>query len=82
MRQVEQVWPMHLITPEEAFTKVINEEIVLDGDHLRHVKCGQSVGNFGRGAKTCPGDVVSAVLRHMVMAHDVPLNTRGRPDAR
>lgn len=72
------VWPVQMITPAEALAKVIDEPVYLDGEHFRHRPCGQSVGRFARTAVTCPGDFVSAVLRHMVMAHDLPLNTRGR----
>ena len=38
--------------------------------------CGQSVGQLRRGATTYNGsldEMLSMVLRHMVMAHDVPL---------
>jgi hypothetical protein len=53
--------------------------------NMRCGKCGQSCGlltqakpgllapSFER-ADTSPGDLLSGVLRHMVMAHDVPLN--------
>lgn len=50
--------------------------------NLRHGPCGQSVAMLGYsttghvigGAMTSNGDLLSAVLRHMVMAHDLPLS--------
>lgn len=44
-----------------------------------HDGCGQSMGQLRRGGVTYNGtldQMLSMVLRHMVMAHDVPLNTR------
>jgi hypothetical protein len=51
-------------------------DIVLQCDHDG---CGQSVGQLRRGGVTYNGsldEILAMVLRHMVMAHDVPLNTR------
>lgn len=44
-----------------------------------HDGCGQSTGQLRRGGTIYNGSLdqmLSMVLRHMVMAHDVPLNTR------
>lgn len=44
--------------------------------------CWQSMGQLRRGATIYNGsldEMLSMVLRHMVMAHDVPLNTRPTP---
>lgn len=46
--------------------------------------CGQQICQLVRGGVTYNGtldEILSAVLRHMVMAHDVPLNTRPRTDS-
>jgi hypothetical protein len=46
---------------------------------LRCGECQQSTGQLRRGGTTYNGsldEMLSMVLRHMVMAHDVPLNTR------
>lgn len=44
--------------------------------NLRCRKDGQSVALLGDGTShtTTVGDLLSAVMRHMVMAHDVPLS--------
>lgn len=44
--------------------------------------CGQSMGQLRRDEMVYNGSldqILSMVLRHMVMAHDEPLNTRSRP---
>jgi hypothetical protein len=74
-------WDPRLITPEQALGLTGDERLFLDytGDevHIRHGDCSQSVGVFWSlrtGIVTTPADIVSATLRHMVMAHDLPLN--------
>lgn len=45
--------------------------------NLRCRKCDQSCGLLGAGQtayQTTIGDLLTGVLRHLVMAHDVPLN--------
>ena len=50
--------------------------------NLRCAKDDQSVGMLGDDmpgppAQTTLGDLLSGVLRHLVMAHELPLNQRG-----
>jgi hypothetical protein len=45
---------------------------------LRHTSCGKSCGLWMPGQPTTPDDVLSGVLRHLVMAHDLPLNHAAR----
>lgn len=74
-------WDPRLITPEQALGLTGDERLFLEpeGDevHMRHGDCSQSIGVFWskhQGIVTTPADIVSATLRHMVMAHDLPLN--------
>jgi hypothetical protein len=74
-------WDPRLITPEQALRLTGDERLYLDRTadevHIRHGDCSQSVGVFWsqrQGIVTTPADIVSSVLRHMVMAHDLPLN--------
>lgn len=49
--------------------------------NLRCGRCGQSMGQLGDGGQanmTTMGDLTAGVLRHMVMAHDVPLSGAGK----
>lgn len=75
-------WDPRLITPEQALRLTGDERLFLEpaGDevHIRHGDCSQSIGVFWsqrQGIVTTPADIVSATLRHMVMAHDQALNT-------
>lgn len=45
---------------------------------LRHTACGQSCGLWTHGQPTSPDDILSGVLRHLVTAHDLPLNRAAR----
>lgn len=79
-------WPDKLITQAEAFamaadwpvrvdwiTTPVLEVVLLCG------KCARSTGQLLREKTPYNGSLdqmLSMVLRHMVMAHDVPLNTR------
>jgi hypothetical protein len=75
-------WDERLISPERAMRLVLGTELYLDVSggvaHLRHVPCNQSVGMFWqrdcRPMTTSPDDLIAAILRHMVMAHDQPLS--------
>jgi hypothetical protein len=51
------------------------------GDH--RTPCGQSVAMLAAGGQafvTNVEDIMSGILRHMVMAHDVPLSGAGKAD--
>jgi hypothetical protein len=68
-------WPEKLITQAEAFVLAADwpTEIRVD---LLCGKCKLSVGQLERGGlayNSTLDEKLSAVLRHMVMAHDVPL---------
>jgi hypothetical protein len=45
---------------------------------LRCRPCGQSCGLWAADQPTSVDDFIAAVLRHLVMAHDVPLNRAAR----
>jgi hypothetical protein len=82
-------WPEKLITQAEAFVLAGNWPVyaavvstpgpmnVADFDvNLYCRKCRQSCGQLRRGGASYNSsldEMLSAVLRHMVMAHDVPL---------
>jgi hypothetical protein len=82
-------WPEKLITQAEAFVLAGNWPVKAtvgwsddsprldDPDiDLRCGKCGRSTGQLRRGGtpyNASLDEMLSAVLRHMVMAHDVPL---------
>jgi hypothetical protein len=80
-------WPEKLITQAEAFVLAAAwpVRVVVRGDSgnladldidLWCGKCGRSCGQLRRGRTTYNGtldEMLSMVLRHMVMAHDVPL---------
>jgi hypothetical protein len=68
-------WPEKLITQAEAFVLAADwpTEVRVD---LLCGKCKLSVGQLERGGiayNTTLDEKLSMVLRHMVMAHDVPL---------
>jgi len=68
-------WPEKLITQAEAFVLAADWPIEVRVDLLCG-KCKQSVGQLQRGGipyNASLDEQLSAVLRHMVMAHDVPL---------
>jgi hypothetical protein len=92
-------WPDKLITQAEAFAKAASWPVCTrswfseaDGPerginlYCDKDRCGQSMGQLRRGDTVYNGsldEMLSMVLRHMVMAHNVPLNTRGKaPDER
>jgi hypothetical protein len=81
-------WPEKLITQAEAFVLAANWPVYVEQDSVGHLpeddmdivlrcaKCHQSTGQLVRGGTTYNGsldEMLSMVLRHMVMAHDVPL---------
>jgi hypothetical protein len=74
-------WPEKLITQAEAFVLAADwpVRVVVEGDsdvNLACRKCGRSCGQLRRGGTAYNAtldEMLSAVLRHMVMAHDVPL---------
>jgi hypothetical protein len=84
-------WPEQLITQAEAFAKAADWPVYADWESLgTGVEgititlgcsiCQRSCGQLRRGHVAYNGtldQMLSMVLRHMVMAHDVPLNTRG-----
>jgi hypothetical protein len=85
-------WPDKLITQAEAFAKAAHWPIYVHDAHSPHNspgdndislycrQCAQSMGQLRRRGTTYNGsldEMLSMVLRHMVMAHDEPLNTRG-----
>jgi hypothetical protein len=75
-------WDRRLISAERAINLAGDWTIrftpLEDGTfHAICEQCGQSCGQFYKAdalLETSPADLLSAVLRHMVMAHDVPLN--------
>ena len=86
------VWPEKMITQAEAFAKAANWPVrvhangdgyvLLCGKMIARGMCNQSMGQLRRRDTVINGsldEMLSMVLRHMVMAHDEPLNTR-RPD--
>jgi hypothetical protein len=80
-------WPEQMITQAEAFGLAANWPVYAShrwteppNMHPEIVlccgKCRQSTGQLERGGKPYNGsldEMLSMVLRHMVMAHDVPL---------
>lgn len=84
-------WPEQMITQAEAFGLAASWPVYAALDKNAHIylacrKCHQSTGQLARGLVTYNGsldEMLSMVLRHMVMAHDVPLaGLRARPDDR
>lgn len=82
-------WPEKLITQAEAFVLAADWPVDVSanpvGDvHLYCRKCHNSCGQLNREGTTYNGtldEMLSMVLRHMVMAHDVPLaGLRKAPD--
>ncbi len=78
-------WDPRLITAAEAIGLAGDWPVtaaVTDGDIVLLCAkdgCGQSAGQLRHGGTTViasAGDYLSAVLRHMVMAHDIPLDHR------
>lgn len=82
-------WPEKMITQAEAFAKAADWPLWIDAlakgtAYLRCRKddCDQSCGQLVRDGtpyNASLDEMLSMVLRHMVMAHDVPLNTRPMP---
>jgi hypothetical protein len=81
-------WPEKLITQAEAFVLAASWPVYVEQDSLGHLpedtmdivlRCGtcrQSTGQLVHGGTTYNGsldEMLSMVLRHMVMAHDVSL---------
>jgi hypothetical protein len=81
-------WPEKLITQAEAFVLAAAWPVYAELDSLGHLpeddmnivlrcgKCHRSTGQLRRAGTTYNGsldEMLSMVLRHMVMAHDVPL---------
>ena len=76
-------WPEKLITQAEAFVLAADWPVyaAVSGDdiNLHCGKCDRSTGQLRRGLVNGTiyngslDEMLSAVLRHMVMAHDVPL---------
>lgn len=87
-------WPDKMITQAEAFAKAAKWPVYVDWESLgtgingievtlRCGKCTGSCGQLRRGNAVYNGsldEMLSMVLRHMVQAHDAPLNTRGMQD--
>jgi len=77
-------WPDKLITQAEAFAKAADWPVYAmpapaAGIDLLCGRCHRSTGQLRRGAVPYNGsldEMLAMVLRHMVMAHEVPLNTR------
>jgi hypothetical protein len=75
-------WDRRLLSPERALALAGDWPVrftpLEDGSfHAICDACGQSCGRFYAPLallETSPADFLSAVLRHMVMAHDTPLN--------
>jgi hypothetical protein len=83
-------WPEKLITQAEAFVLAGNWPVyawVEPNDayevSLRCEKCNQSCGQLRHGGSAYNGsldEMLSMVLRHMVMAHDVSLSGLRKKD--
>jgi hypothetical protein len=76
-------WPEQLITQAEAFALASDWPVMVQGDtdksNLMCGKCGRSCGQLRRAGiayNASLDEILSMVLRHMVMAHDVHLNVR------
>lgn len=81
-------WNSKLITPECALRLTMGTQLWVDvsrnskGDfqaHLRCNRCGKSAGMFWSEGASAPmltstDDIISSVLRHLVMAHDISLS--------
>jgi hypothetical protein len=85
-------WPEKMITQAEAFAKAASwplepdfaemAGVLPDAIILRCGECKRSMGQLRRSSTVYNGtldEMLSMVLRHMVQAHDVPLNTREAP---
>jgi hypothetical protein len=84
------VWPDKMITQAEAFAKAANWPVYVRpwytnanghqaGINLYCGRCDGSCGQLVRDDTVYNGsldEMLSMVLRHMVQAHDIPLNTR------
>src|SRR5579859_4356036 len=77
-------WDPKLIGQAEAYA-LAGAHPVRWADHdegagvlLRCVECGQSCGLWAKNDATTADDVLAGVLRHLVMAHDMPLNKAAR----
>jgi hypothetical protein len=77
-------WPDKLITQAEAFAKAAEWPVYAipapqASIDLNCGHCHRSMGQLRRGGvpyNASLDEMLAMVLRHMVMAHDVPLNTR------
>lgn len=68
-------WDERLITQQRAYAIAGGWEV--EGRYVLRCKdCGQACGEWGE-APTSPDDIVAAVLRHLVTAHDVALSGAG-----
>lgn len=72
-------WDTRLITPARAMALAGNHPIYPDTTEpatlrYRCGQCMQSIGTWTAVALTSAEDILAAVLRHLVMAHDVALN--------
>jgi hypothetical protein len=82
-------WPEKLITQTEAFVLAAAWPVYVEQDSVGHLpeddmdivlrcgKCHQSTGQLEHGGVPYNGsldEMLSMVLRHMVMAHDVALS--------
>jgi hypothetical protein len=74
-------WPEKLITQAEAFVLAGNWPVMCQGtpDNINLLcgKCGRSTGQLRRAGiayNASLDEMLSMVLRHMVMAHDVSLS--------
>jgi hypothetical protein len=78
-----QWWDDRLLSQAEAYAIAAGVEVawhIEDSGRviLRHVPCGQSCGVWAAGRPTDLDDMTAAVIRHLVTAHDLPMNRPAR----
>jgi hypothetical protein len=75
-------WDRKLISQAEALELAGDEPVTWvpseAGMVLRHLPCGKSCGHWAPGHQTTADDMLAAVLRHLVTAHDLALNRAER----
>ena len=71
----DELWPKDLVL-------LCRQVVPVRGTRGGRRICGQSMGQLQHAGTTYNGsadEMMAMILRHMVMAHDVPLNIRASP---
>lgn len=74
-------WPLFASYELAELSQFGPEQIDRVQNNLRCGRCKQSVALLGEGGtagETTVAELLAGVLRHLVMAHDVPLSGAGR----